>query len=120
MTLFAKEKQRHSYREQIYGYQEEGGKWQELGDWDWHMYTIDTMYKIDTRLPWWLSGKESACQCWRCGFRSGLEQSPGEGNDDPFQYSLLESLMDRGPRWARSYSSWDYKSVRHDLATKQL
>ena len=51
MTLFAKEKQRHSYREQIYGYQEEGGRWQELGDWDWHMYTIDTMYKIDTRLP---------------------------------------------------------------------
>ena len=21
--------------------------WHELGDWDWHMYTIDTMYKID-------------------------------------------------------------------------
>ena len=19
-------------------------------------------------LPWWLSGKEPACQCWRCGF----------------------------------------------------
>ena len=19
-------------------------------------------------LPWWLIGKESACQCWRCGF----------------------------------------------------
>ena len=19
----------------------------ELGDWDWHIYTIDTMYKID-------------------------------------------------------------------------
>ena len=51
MTLFAKEKQRHSYREQIYGYQGEGGRWQELGDWDWHIYTIDTMYKIDTRLP---------------------------------------------------------------------
>ena len=29
------------------GYQ--GGKrgWDELGDWDWHIYTIDTMYKID-------------------------------------------------------------------------
>ena len=21
-----------------------------------------------TELPWWLSGKESACQCRRCGF----------------------------------------------------
>ena len=24
-----------------------GGGWDELGDWDWHIYTIDTMYKID-------------------------------------------------------------------------
>ena len=23
------------------------GGWDELGDWDWHIYTIDTMYKID-------------------------------------------------------------------------
>ena len=29
-----------------------------------------------------------------------LGRSPGEGNDDPFQYFLLESLMDRGPWWA--------------------
>ena len=21
--------------------------WDELGDWDWHVYTIDTMYSID-------------------------------------------------------------------------
>ena len=25
----------------------ERGVWEELGDWDWHIYTIDTMYKID-------------------------------------------------------------------------
>ena len=25
----------------------EGGGWDELGDWDCHIYTIDTMYKID-------------------------------------------------------------------------
>ena len=32
----------------MYGY--EGGKeggWDELGDWDWHIYTVDIMYKID-------------------------------------------------------------------------
>jgi len=31
----------------MYGYQ--GGKegWDELEDWDGHIYTIDTMYKID-------------------------------------------------------------------------
>ena len=22
------------------------GEWEVLGDWDWHIYTIDTMYKI--------------------------------------------------------------------------
>ena len=34
MTSFAKQKQRHRYREQTYGYQ--GGKkvWDELRDWD--------------------------------------------------------------------------------------
>ena len=21
--------------------------WDELGDWDWHIYTIDTVYEID-------------------------------------------------------------------------
>ena len=25
----------------------ERGQWDELGDWDWHIYTIDTMYKIN-------------------------------------------------------------------------
>ena len=24
-----------------------GGVWEELGDWDWHIYTVDTMHKID-------------------------------------------------------------------------
>ena len=23
------------------------GEWDELGDWDWHVYTIDTMHKTD-------------------------------------------------------------------------
>ena len=26
---------------------ERGVGWDELGDWDWHIYTTDTMYKID-------------------------------------------------------------------------
>ena len=33
-------------REQAYGYQGgKAGEWDELGDWDWHIYT--TKYKID-------------------------------------------------------------------------
>ena len=36
----------------------EGGR-----NWETEMgiYTLDTMYKIDTRLPRWLNSKESAC-----------------------------------------------------------
>ena len=35
-------------REQIYGYQRgKGGQWEELGDWDQHIYTDDTVYDID-------------------------------------------------------------------------
>ena len=30
----------------------------------------------------------------------GLGQSSGVGNGNPFQYSYLESFMDRGARWA--------------------
>ena len=30
----------------------------------------------------------------------GSGRSPGEGNDNPFQYSCLENAMARGPWWA--------------------
>ena len=30
----------------------------------------------------------------------GLERSPGEGNDNPLQYSCLENSIDRGAWWA--------------------
>ena len=30
----------------------------------------------------------------------GLGRSPGGGHDNPFQYSCLENLMDRGAGWA--------------------
>ena len=46
MSLCAKLKQRHRGREQTYGYQ--GGKGARgTGDWVCHIYTIDTMYKIN-------------------------------------------------------------------------
>ena len=34
------------------------------------------------------------------GLIPGLGRSPGAGNDNPFQYSSLESSMDRGAWWA--------------------
>ena len=33
----------------------------------------------------------------------GLGRSPGEGNDNPLQYSCLENPMDRGAWWATVY-----------------
>ena len=48
-------------------------------------------------------GKESACNAEAEGDVSsipGLGRSPGEGNDNPFQYSCLENSMNRGVWWA--------------------
>ena len=51
-------------------------------------------------LPWGLSGKEPAYQCRRRGFHSWVGRFPGEGNDNPLQYSCLGNPMDRGIWWA--------------------
>ena len=40
--------------------------------------------------------KESACNLGDPGLIPGLGRSPGEGNDNPLQYSCLENSMDRG------------------------
>ena len=44
--------------------------------------------------------KASACNAGDLGSISGLGRSPGEGNDNPLQYSCLENPMDRGTWWA--------------------
>ena len=41
-------------------------------------------------------GKESACNADDLGLISGSGRSPGEGNDNPLQYSCLANFMD-GP-----------------------
>ena len=51
-------------------------------------------------LPWWFSGKESACNAGDLGLIPGLGGSPGEGIGNPLQYSCLENSMDRGAWWA--------------------
>ena len=48
-------------------------------------------------LPRWLTGKESTCQCRRCGFDPWVEKIQG----NPLQYSGLGNPMDRGVWWAR-------------------
>ena len=51
-------------------------------------------------LPWWLSGKESACNVGDLGLIPGLRRSPGEGHGNPLQYSCLENPMEREAWWA--------------------
>ena len=63
------------------------------------------------RLPRWLIGKESACQCRR----RGSTRSPGEGNGSPLQYSCLGNPMNRGAWWTTIHGG--HKRVRHDLVT---
>ena len=46
------------------------------------------------------NSKESACSAGDLGSIPGLGRSPGEGNDNPLQYSCLETSMDRGAWWA--------------------
>ena len=54
-------------------------------------------------LPWWLSSKESTCNAEDTGLIPGSERAPGEGNDNPLQYSCLGNPMDRGGCWAIIY-----------------
>ena len=51
-------------------------------------------------LPQWLIVKESACTAGDVGSIPGWGRSPGEGNDNPLQYSCLENPMDKGAWWA--------------------
>ena len=51
---------------------------------------------LNIGLPWWLSGKESACNAGDASLNPGLGRSPGEGNGNPLQYSHLGNPLDRG------------------------
>ena len=59
--------------------------------------------------------KESACNAGDPGLIPGSGRSLGEGNGSPFQYSCLESPMNRGAWQATVYG---VARVGHDLVTK--
>ena len=52
------------------------------------------VYLRNVWLPWWLSGKESACNAGDSSSIPGLGRSPGGGKGNPLQYSCLENPMD--------------------------
>ena len=68
-------------------------------------------------LPWWLSGKESACNAGDIVLIPGSGRSCGEGNGNPLQYTPLGNLMDK-EAW-RATVHGGHKRVRRYLMTKQ-
>ena len=64
----------------------------------WHM--AEALSGVYTDLPMDFpggsDGKASAYNTGDLGSIPGLGRSPGEGNGNPFQYSLLENPMDGG------------------------
>ena len=70
---------------------------------------------IHRDFPCSLAGKQSACNAGDQGSTPESGRFPGEGNDNPLQYSCLEKPMDRGVWQATDHA---VTRVRHDLATK--
>ena len=66
-------------------------------------------------LPWWPSGKETACSTGEVGLIPGLRRTPGEGNGNPRQYFCLGKLMDRGAWQATVHG---VAKSQHHLVTK--
>ena len=68
-----------------------------------HLGSLFKSYNHATKcgFPGGSDGKESAYHAGDLGLIPGLGRSlPGGGNGNPFQYSCLETLMDRGAWWA--------------------
>ena len=85
----------------------------------WHSPSpLYLMYKtcltLNKGFPSGSAGKESA---WDAGDEAsvhGLGRFPGEGHGNPFQYSCLENLMDRGACWA----PWGHKELHTTEVTE--
>jgi len=68
-------------------------------------------------LPWWLSSKESACQCKRWGFDLWVRKIPWRRYGISLQYSCLGNPMERGT-WPSTVHRVA-KESETTLATKQ-
>ena len=68
-------------------------------------------------LPWWLSGKESACNAGDLGSIPGSGRSPREGTGYPLQYSCLENSWTEEPGGLQSMGQ---QRVGHDWVTNYL
>ena len=66
--------------------------------------------------PWWLSGKESSCQCRRHGFDSWVGKIPWRVKWQPTPVFLPEKFHAQRSLWG--LQSIGSQRVRHDIATK--
>ena len=76
-----------------------------------HCSWIYSWKKIWCRLPWWLSGKEFACNAGDPDSVPGSGRSSRGGHGNPLQYSCLENPTDRG---AWKVQSMESQRVGHD------
>ena len=63
-------------------------------------------------LPWWLRGKESACECRRHGFDPWVGKIPCRRKWHPLQYFCLGSPMDTG--------AWQGVTKESDTTEQQI
>ena len=68
-------------------------------------------------LPWWFSGKESTCQCKRCGFTPWVWKIPWRRKWQPTPVYLPGES--HGQRNLAGYSPQGVTRAGHDLMTKQ-
>ena len=59
-------------------------------------------------LPWWLSDKESVCQCRRCGFDHQVGKIPWRRKCQPTP--VLSPGKSHGQRTLMGYSPWGHRS----------
>ena len=70
-----------------------------------------------SNIPWWLSGKESACQYRRHKFDPCVRKIPWRRKWQPIP--LFLPVKSHGQRSLVGYSPWGHKRTGHDLVTKQ-
>ena len=77
----------------------------------------EEMALVKVGLPWWLSGKETTCQCRRCGFYSWVGKIPWRSKQQPTPVFLPGKS--HGQRSLEGYSLRSLKRVRDNLGTEQ-
>ena len=75
------------------------------GIWNTKHWLIIQLQFLKFGFPGGSGGKESTCNAEDLGSIPGSGRSPGEGNDNPLQYSCLENPMDREAWQATVYGA---------------